>query len=688
MTDFHSIHPALAAALRKKGYSVLTPVQEAVVAPKLRDVDVLVSAQTGSGKTVAFGMSLAPTLLGKAEQFLPADHPLAVVIAPTRELALQVKRELDWLYREAQAKLVSCVGGMDMRDERRALARGAHIVVGTPGRLCDHIKRGSLDMSALKAVVLDEADEMLKMGFREELELILGAAPDVRRTLMFSATVPQAIIGITQKYQRNAVRVNTAAGAKQHLDIEYRILSVTPSDKENAIINVLRYYDAKNAIVFGDTRVAVNRMTSRFNNRRFSVVALSGELSQKERSHALQALRDGRAKVCIATDVAARGLDLPDLELVIHADIPKNKETLLHRSGRTGRAGRKGVSALIVPHSGRRRIERLLKEAKITAEWAAPPSAGDVIDRDNGRLIADLVLTEPVTEEERIMVARMLKAHDPEHLATCYIRQYRAGRSAPEELIGADEIYDPSLDGGRRERKPRSRNDFDNGVWFLLNLGRKQKAEPRWILPMLCKSGDLKKSEIGSIKITERQTFIEIAPQGVDRFEQAIGPQGKIEKAITARRIDGQPDFSENSRGARPPVKRERSRNKDKDRKGKGHNDKSAKTPRPPDDNNARSPYRTKTAAKAAAKDVGTATAVLHGAVPDYSKTGKKPHKKKLARARKRAEQAGEGHSKTGSDKTKSGKSGGQHPPKRRVKPKSTGAVKQGGATFKGKKRR
>ena len=219
MSDFSKAHPALAAALSAKGYKALTPVQDAVLASELDSVDMLVSAQTGSGKTVAFGLALASTLLENAERLPRADLPMAVVIAPTRELAMQVKRELDWLYNKAGGQVASCVGGMDMRDERRALGRGVHIVVGTPGRLCDHIKRGSLDMSELQAVVLDEADEMLKMGFREEIEVILGAAPEERRTLMFSATVPKTIASLAKKFQRDAVRVNTAAEAKQHLSL-------------------------------------------------------------------------------------------------------------------------------------------------------------------------------------------------------------------------------------------------------------------------------------------------------------------------------------------------------------------------------------------------------------------------------------------------------------------------------------
>ncbi|MDP2734297.1 MAG: DEAD/DEAH box helicase, partial [Hoeflea sp.] len=367
MTDLATIQPAIARALAKRGYDTLTPVQEGMLAPELRDADLLVSAQTGSGKTVAFGISLAPTLLGDEETLPRAGAPMALAIAPTRELALQVERELAWLYAEAGARIATCVGGMNMTTERQTLQRGAHIVVGTPGRLRDHIDRGSLDLSALRAVVLDEADEMLDLGFRDDLQFILDAAPDKRRTLMFSATVPQGIATLAKRYQTKAVRVTTAGDQKQHLDIEYRALSVAPNDREHAVINVLRYYDAKNAIVFCGTRATVNHLTARFSNRGFSVVALSGELSQNERTHALQALRDGRAKVCVATDVAARGLDLPDLELVIHADLPKNPESLLHRSGRTGRAGRKGVSALIVPHSARRRTERLLSDARIAA---------------------------------------------------------------------------------------------------------------------------------------------------------------------------------------------------------------------------------------------------------------------------------------------------------------------------------
>lgn len=572
MIQTESVVPALVQALDKRGYSQLTPVQQAVLAPELEGADALVSAQTGSGKTVAFGIALAPTLLQGEDRFPHAHHPLALVVAPTRELALQVKRELEWLYEMTGARIASCVGGMDMRDERRALNRGAQIVVGTPGRLRDHIERGSLDMTGLRAVVLDEADEMLDLGFREELEAILDAAPEERRTLMFSATVPRTIANMAKRYQRDAIRVTTASEQKQHLDIEYRALAVAPNDRENAIVNVLRYYEAKNALVFCSTRATVNHMMSRFSNRGFSVVALSGELSQNERTHALQAMRDGRARVCIATDVAARGIDLPNLELVIHADIPKSKETLLHRSGRTGRAGRKGVCALIVPHNWRRRTERLLDNANIEAEWAKPPSVDEVMSRDRERILEDPVLSEPLNEFEQTFAAELLARHGAEQIAAAFVRQNFADRTAPEELIDA-------APPERREKR-QQREDFKNGVWFSLSVGREQTAEPRWLLPMLCRAGHITKNEIGAIRIHQMETHVELHPECVEKFIEAVGPTGKVEKQVTITQLDGIPDTPKGPR-QRPSGKRRSYKNSgDDDRKGPKPHRKNSKKPR------------------------------------------------------------------------------------------------------------
>jgi ATP-dependent RNA helicase DeaD len=561
MTDYEGAVPAIAKALSKRGYETLTPVQQAMLDPALATSDALVSAQTGSGKTVAFGIAMAPTLLEDQERLDRAGVPLALVIAPTRELAMQVKRELDWLYEETGAVIASCVGGMDIRNERRELSRGAHIVVGTPGRICDHIRRGALDMSELRVAVLDEADEMLDLGFREDLEFILEAAPEDRRTLMFSATVPSGIAKLAKRYQRDAVRIATAAKEKQHADIEYRALMVAPADRENAIINVLRYYDAKNAIVFCSTRAAVNHLTARFNNRNFDVVALSGELTQNERTHALQAMRDGRARVCIATDVAARGIDLPGLDLVVHADLPTKSETLRHRSGRTGRAGNKGVSALIVPVNQRRKAERLLAGAEVTPTWARPPSADEVIARDQERLLADPVFEETPREEEADLIAKLVASYGAEKLAAAFVNLHRAKQAAPEDLIevAIDGTRKPRERGGERDEFPASprtpRSEFGPAVWFSLSVGRKQNAEPRWLIPMLCRNGNLTKSEIGAIKMQSEETFVEIAADHADRFLQAIGKDKTLERGIRVARIEGAPDLSRPSTAKPYPKK-------------------------------------------------------------------------------------------------------------------------------------
>jgi len=544
--------PPLAEALARKNYETLTPVQQNVLDPELADSDLLVSAQTGSGKTVAFGIALAPTLMAGEERFSRAERPLALVVAPTRELALQVKRELQWLYELTGASFASCVGGMDMRTERQALGRGAHIVVGTPGRLRDHIERGSLDMTGMRAVVLDEADEMLDLGFREDLEFILGAAPADRRTLMFSATVPKMIVSLAKRFQRDAVRLATTAEQRQHVDIEYRAMKVAPSDRENAIINVLRYFEAKSAIVFCATRESVNRMTSRFTNRGFSVVALSGELSQGQRTHALQAMRDGRARVCIATDVAARGLDLPDLELVIHADLPQNSQALLHRSGRTGRAGRKGVSVLIVPFNQRFKAERLLQGARIEANWGDAPSVAEITERDDQRLLQDETLTEPVAEAEQAFVDQILAQHSPEQIAAAFVRLYRAGQSAPEEL---QENSRPER-GEKRDRQPREKADFTDGTWFSLSVGHKQNAEPRWLLPMLYRTGNIAQGDVGAIRIHGGETHVQIAPGSVDSFTVAIGPNRTIDKNINVTRLEGTPEAPDEQPGRAPERKR------------------------------------------------------------------------------------------------------------------------------------
>ncbi len=521
--SFHDVSPILAQALAERGYAEPTPVQAAVLEDEARGRDLIVSAQTGSGKTVAFGLSMAGDLLGEREQLPPAGAPLALVIAPTRELAMQVSRELQWLYGKAGGRVVTCVGGMDPSKERRALSYGAHIVVGTPGRLRDHLERGALDLAALRVVVLDEADEMLDMGFREDLEEILDATPEGRRTLLFSATMPRPIVALATRYQRDALRISTVGDERGHGDISYQAVTVAPSEIEQAVVNLLRYHEAETAMLFCATRENVRRLHATLVERGFAAVALSGEHSQSERNHALQALRDRRARVCVATDVAARGIDLPTLSLVIHVEIPRDAETLQHRSGRTGRAGKKGTAILIVPYPRRRRVEAMLRGARIQAEWISVPTPEDIRKHDRERLLEALLRPVEFDEEDRELATRLLAERSPQDIAAALVRSHRAALPQPEELS----------DAGPAQRAPGSqdhhRPGFEDVVWFRMDVGRRHNADPRWLLPLLCRRGHLTRNEIGAIRINPTDTYFQVPRAIADRFMESVIRTGKAD---------------------------------------------------------------------------------------------------------------------------------------------------------------
>ena len=584
-----SVSPPLLKSLARRGYEQPTPVQEIVLIAEHRGRDLLVSAQTGSGKTVAFGLALADELLGTRERLAATKKPLALVVAPTRELALQVQRELAWLYAETGAKVVACVGGMDVRREQRALADGAHIVVGTPGRLCDHLEHRSLDVSHLLALVLDEADEMLDMGFRDELERILRDAPVERRTLLFSATIPTGISHLAKNYQRQALRLAASPPRQAHQDIEYRAHLIAVREREHAVVNTLRHLDAASSLVFCATREGVNHLHANLVERGFTAVAISGELNQNERMRALKALRDQRARVLVATDVAARGLDLPALDLVIHADLPRDGHVLQHRSGRTGRAGRKGVSVMLVPMRMRRVAERMSKDAGIELRFSPVASLDEIRALDQERLAAEIALTcaEPA-EEDITLARRLLETRSAEQLVSALVRQHRTTLPSPEEMpeTGAWRDRDsaprrerpqtrgerPQVHGARShasserppshstrshapsererprderstapsERSPRRARETEaDGVWFRLNVGRQANAEPRWLLPLICRRGGVVKRDIGTIDIGDRETRVLISAEMAKSFAEAVRRPDRKDPSIRIEPVRG-----------------------------------------------------------------------------------------------------------------------------------------------------
>ena len=536
--SFSELPPLLSEALAARGYAAPTPVQAAVLEPEALGRDLIVSAQTGSGKTVAFGLAMAAELIQDGT-IAATREPFALVIAPTRELALQVSRELMWLYGKAGARIATCVGGMDASKERRSLSYGAHIVVGTPGRLRDHLERGALDLSALRVAVLDEADEMLDMGFRDDLETILDASPSERRTLLFSATMPKPIVALAKRYQRDALRISTVGEDRGHGDIQYQAVTVSPSDIEHAVINLLRFHEAETAMLFCATRDNVRHLHATLQDRGFSVVALSGEHSQSERNQALQALRDRRARVCVATDVAARGIDLPSLSLVVHVELPRDAEALQHRSGRTGRAGKKGTAVLIVPYPRRRRVEQMLQGARIQCEWIQAPTAEMIRANDRERLLAALLAPVEVDDEDKLLAERLLAEKSPEEIAAALVHAHRAAMPQAEEMI------EQTPEARRAAQQEKHRPGFDDIVWFRIDIGRRQNADPRWVLPLICRRGGVTKNEVGAIRIGPNETAFQIPRALAARFATAI-----------ARSAEGDDDVRiEPSEG---PVERDR----------------------------------------------------------------------------------------------------------------------------------
>ena len=535
--NFPNLPAPLQSALAEHGYDAPTDVQAAVLETEANDRDLLVSAQTGSGKTVAFGLAFARNVLDQDGKAPNPGAPRALVIAPTRELALQVSRELGWLYGKAGGRIATCVGGMNPSHERNVLRSGATIVVGTPGRLRDHLERGALNLSDIAAVVLDEADEMLDMGFREEIEAILDATPDNRRTLLFSATIPKPIEALARRYQSDALRITTVGKDRGHGDISYQAVVVSPPEVENAVVNLLRYHEAETAILFCGTREKVRHLHATLQERGFAVVALSGENSQSERNQALQALRDRRARVCVATDVAARGIDLPTLSLVIHVEIPRDAEALQHRSGRTGRAGRKGTAVLVVPFSRRRRVEGMLRNAKIDAKWTDAPDRDAIRANDRERLLKALLEPVETDEADSDLVDSLLEQRSARELAAMLVSAHRA--KLPE----------------------RHRPGFEDTAWFRMDIGRRRNADPRWILPLLCRRGHITRNEVGAIRIGPNETYFQIPRAIADKFADAVnrtagdgedGEDIRIEASATGPR-----DAARTNRKAPPGTHRD-----------------------------------------------------------------------------------------------------------------------------------
>lgn len=412
---FALVPSALRPALERRGFTQLTAVQNAALAAMGADRDLQITSQTGSGKTVALGFVMSRQLLAKGPR---GRGPTTLVIAPTRELAAQVKEELQWLFAEVRDITLEVVtGGTSIGAERFRLARKPVVVVGTPGRLLDHITNGALDVSGVTQLVLDEADQMLDMGFRDELDGILATMPPERRTHLVSATFPPQVLALTQRYQQEALHIAGTAHGEAHADIEHVAHPVGPRERYAALVNLLLLAGEERTLLFVRTRQDTTGLADKLSGDGFAALPISGDLAQAQRTRTLAAFRRGSVTTLVATDVAARGLDIPNVTMVVHVDPPIDPETYTHRAGRTGRAGQKGRSIMLVPRPRERAIRRLLNMAKVDVQWQPVPDADQVrarqIERLGARVQQDLAESKPCAAQ-RALADQLLRDKSPQ----------------------------------------------------------------------------------------------------------------------------------------------------------------------------------------------------------------------------------------------------------------------------------
>lgn len=369
------------SAIKQMGFKEMTPIQALTIPKVLEGKDVIGQAQTGTGKTLAFGIPLLEHI------FIPDQSPQAIVICPTRELCLQVSEELSKLTANMKKlKILSVYGGQAFGRQSRVLKKGVHVIVGTPGRIMDHLERGTLDLSGVTTVVLDEADVMLDMGFRDDMDVILKQTPKQRQTLLFSATVPKPIKKLAKKYQKDPkhFKVNMEITVPETDQVYY---VVTEKQKIGLISTLTEVHNIKLSLIFCNTKRRVDRISKNLRNMGYNVGAIHGDMTQKQRDNAMNKFRKGKLNMLVATDVVARGIDVPHVDAVFNHDIPADNEFYIHRIGRTGRAGQKGLAFNFVRKTEVSRINNIQNHIKRKIRQEKIPSMNDIEEIKTGLLL-------------------------------------------------------------------------------------------------------------------------------------------------------------------------------------------------------------------------------------------------------------------------------------------------------------
>jgi ATP-dependent RNA helicase DeaD len=505
-------------AIEELGYEAPTPIQAQTIGLMKAGRDVIAQAQTGTGKTAAYAIPMV-------ERVDPRERYVqALVMAPTRELAVQVAEATNHFGRARRVHVLPVYAGQPIERQLRALQHGVHVVVGTPGRLLDHLRRGTLALDRVNTVVLDEADQMLDMGFLEEVEVILDATPSGRQTALFSATMPAPIVELSRKYLREPERVTVARETLTVPQTRQTVYEVPGPRKLDALTRILDWENPASAIIFCRTKSGVDELAEALEARGYLAEPIHGDLSQIQRDRVMGRFRTGEAELLIATDVAARGLDIPEVTHVINYDIPMDPESYVHRIGRTGRAGRPGEAVTLVEPRERRllrMIEQLIRQ-RITP--VRVPSLADVAARRRERFKNEIaaIIDEGELDAQLLLVQELCEEYDPVEIAAAAFKRLGDldGKSVQVETLAGDETAERGM------------------TRLFVKAGRKEGIHPLVIVRVLAEEAGIPSSEVGAIDIFDHFTFVEVPSGSAAHVIQTLNRtkwQGKRLQATPAR---------------------------------------------------------------------------------------------------------------------------------------------------------
>ncbi|MCF6093151.1 DEAD/DEAH box helicase [Microaerobacter geothermalis] len=493
--QFKELHlnSAILKGIEEMGFEEPSPIQEACIPEILKSRDVIGQAQTGTGKTAAFGIPLLQMI--SKESYIQG-----IILTPTRELAIQVSGEIRRIGRYKKVKILPIYGGQSFEQQVRVLRQGVHIVIGTPGRILDHLNRRTLDLSRVKHLILDEADEMLDMGFIEDIERIIHHINENRQTLLFSATMPAEILRLTRKYMKNPVHVKMNKGEVTVPTIAQEYYKVLESNKLDGLCRILDIEEVHQGIIFCRTKKGVDELTESLQTRGYLAEGLHGDLSQNQRDRVMKGFREGKMELLIATDVAARGIDVENVTHVINYDIPQDPESYVHRIGRTGRAGRKGKAITFVTPREMKHLKAIIQQTKAPIEAKMLPTMKEVSEHQI-----------PVWKEQ---LDKVLANKDEEALTIFYdwIHQLESQYSLRDLAAAALRLafYSDQVEGDEGQYDFGETGAKDGMVRFYLNIGRNENIRPKEFIHFLESETGISGNSIGRIDIFDRFTFVEI----------------------------------------------------------------------------------------------------------------------------------------------------------------------------------